>query len=213
MKTTRSWPTRKDQSRQRTPQIGSSGKGEGRELLGEWMKLTSVRSQDQRRMLQATSHNFQTNDWIHRITKGKESDKYDLCEALWLAEGRFKTEKDLPEQTLGHIPSPAHMTNPISSPHRCSPPMLESDPWRTGPVGVIRMEILVHLRREVPPDDLEWQTIRHWGSTVSKSYTGHDMECWVMLCTWTPRDRDEVQIFEEEDCFFCLLLRDKVRTK
>ncbi len=76
-----------DQSRQRTPQIGSSGKGEGRELLGEWMKLTSVRSQDQRRMLQATSHNFQTNDWIHRITKGKESDKYDLCETLWPLRG------------------------------------------------------------------------------------------------------------------------------
>jgi hypothetical protein len=30
--------------------------GEGRELLGERMKLTSVRSQDQRRMLQANSH-------------------------------------------------------------------------------------------------------------------------------------------------------------
>jgi hypothetical protein len=28
--------------------------GEGRELLGEWMKLTSVRSQDQRRMLHIT---------------------------------------------------------------------------------------------------------------------------------------------------------------
>ena len=46
--------------------------GEGRELLGEWMKLTSVRSQDQRRMLQANSHTFPTNDWIHRITKRKE---------------------------------------------------------------------------------------------------------------------------------------------
>jgi hypothetical protein len=58
-------------------------------LLGEWMKLTSVRSQDQRRMLQANSHTFPTNVWIHKITKKKEFDRCDL--------------KDLPEQNLGHI--------------------------------------------------------------------------------------------------------------
>ncbi len=47
--------------------------GQGRELLGEWMKKTAVRSQDQRRMLQANSHTFPTNSWIQRITKGRES--------------------------------------------------------------------------------------------------------------------------------------------
>ncbi len=52
--------------------------GEGRDLLGEWMKLTSVRSQDQRRMLQANSHTFPSNAWIHWITKKKESDRCDL---------------------------------------------------------------------------------------------------------------------------------------
>jgi hypothetical protein len=78
--------------------------GQGRELLGEWMKLTSVRSQDQRRMpLQTNSHTFPTNTWIHKITKGKEFDRCDLCRALWTEEDRFRTEKDLPEQTLGHI--------------------------------------------------------------------------------------------------------------
>jgi hypothetical protein len=56
--------------------------GEGRELLGEWMKLTSVRSQDQRRMLQANSLSFPTNAWIHKITKKKESDRCDLCKVL-----------------------------------------------------------------------------------------------------------------------------------
>ena len=50
-----------------------------------------------------TSHTFPSNAWIHRITTKKESDRGDLCKALWIAEGRFKTEKDLPEQTLGHI--------------------------------------------------------------------------------------------------------------
>jgi hypothetical protein len=40
--------------------------GEGRELLGAWMKLTSVRSQDQGRMLQANSHTFPTNAWLHK---------------------------------------------------------------------------------------------------------------------------------------------------
>jgi hypothetical protein len=77
--------------------------GQGREMLGEWMKMTSVRSQDQRRMLRVNSHTFPTNAWIHKITKGKESDRCDLCRVLWIAEGRFRTEKELPEQTLGHI--------------------------------------------------------------------------------------------------------------
>jgi hypothetical protein len=65
------------------------------------MKMTAVRSQDQRRMLQANSHTFPTNSWIHRITKGRESDRCDLCRALWIAEDGFSTEKELPEQTLG----------------------------------------------------------------------------------------------------------------
>jgi hypothetical protein len=54
-------------------------------------------------MLQANSHTFPTNLWIHKITKRKESDRCDLCQALWIVEGRFTTEKDLPEQNLGHI--------------------------------------------------------------------------------------------------------------
>ena len=77
--------------------------GQERDLLGEWMKMTSVRSQDQRRMLQANSHTFPTNSWIHKITKGRESDRYDLCRTLWIPEVRFRTEKELPEQTLVHI--------------------------------------------------------------------------------------------------------------
>jgi hypothetical protein len=67
------------------------------------MKMTSVRSSDQRRILQATSHIFPSNDWIHRITKGTESNKCDLYKALRLTEGRFTTEEDLPKQDLGHI--------------------------------------------------------------------------------------------------------------
>ena len=88
--------------------------GEGREKLGEWMKMTSVRSQDQRRMLQATPHSFPSNAWIHKITKKKESNKCDLCKALWLAEDRFTTEKDLPEQDLGHI---QHTCEALSAAH------------------------------------------------------------------------------------------------
>ncbi len=65
--------------------------GDGREILREWMKMTSVRSQDQRRMLQSTSHSFPSNVWIHKITKGKESDECDLYKALRIAEDRFTT--------------------------------------------------------------------------------------------------------------------------
>jgi hypothetical protein len=77
--------------------------GQGRELLGEWMKKTAVRSQDQRRILQVNSHTFPTNSWIHGITKDRESDRCDLCRTLWIVEDRFRTEKELPEQSLGHI--------------------------------------------------------------------------------------------------------------
>ena len=41
--------------------------------------------------------------WWHKITKAKESNKCDLCKALWITEGRFNTDDDLPIQTLGHI--------------------------------------------------------------------------------------------------------------
>jgi hypothetical protein len=78
------------------------------------MKLTSVRSQDQRRMLQANSHTFPSNVWIHRITKKKESDRCDLYKDLWITEDRFKTEKDLPEQSLGHI---HHTSEVLSADH------------------------------------------------------------------------------------------------
>ena len=67
------------------------------------MKMTSVRSQDQRRMLQMNSHTFPTNVWIQKISKRKESDRFDLCKTLWIAEGRFTTDKNFPEQHLGHI--------------------------------------------------------------------------------------------------------------
>ena len=88
--------------------------GQGRELLGEWMKKTTIKSQDQRRMLQANSHTFPTNSWIHKITKGRESDRCDLCRTLWMAEGRFKTEEELPKQTLGHI---HHTCEALSAAH------------------------------------------------------------------------------------------------
>jgi hypothetical protein len=49
------------------------------------------------------SHTFPTNVWIHKITKGKGSDRCNLCRVLWIEEDRFRTEKMIPEQTLGHI--------------------------------------------------------------------------------------------------------------
>ncbi len=44
-----------------------------------------------------------SNYWRHKITKVKESNRCDLCRDLWITEGRFNTEDDLPIQTLGHI--------------------------------------------------------------------------------------------------------------
>ena len=54
-------------------------------------------------MLQANTHSFPSNYWRNIITKGKDVNKCDLCRALWIAEGRFNTEDELPIQTLGHI--------------------------------------------------------------------------------------------------------------
>jgi hypothetical protein len=64
-------------------------------------------------MLQTNSHTFPTNTWIHKITKRKESGRYDLC-ILWIVDDRFTTEKDLPEQNLGHI---QHTGEVLSTPH------------------------------------------------------------------------------------------------
>ena len=78
-------------------------KGESRDKLGEWLKKTQVRHQDQRRMLESVMHCFPSNFWRNKITNNKESDKCDLCKALWKSQGRFATEGALPIQTLGHI--------------------------------------------------------------------------------------------------------------
>jgi hypothetical protein len=67
-----------------------------------------------RRMLWVNSETFPTNAWIHKITKGKESDRCDLCRDLWITEDRFRTEKDLPEQTVGHI---QHTCEALSATH------------------------------------------------------------------------------------------------
>jgi hypothetical protein len=87
--------------------------GQGRELLGERMKKTAVRSQDQRRMLQANSHTFPTNAWIHRITQMRIRQMRPM-QNLWIVEDRFRTEKELPEQTMGHI---QHTCKALSAPH------------------------------------------------------------------------------------------------
>jgi hypothetical protein len=71
--------------------------------VGECLKKATVRSQDQRRMLQTNTHSFPSNYCRNKITKGKESNKCDLCRTLRITEGRFNTEDDLPIQTLGHI--------------------------------------------------------------------------------------------------------------
>ena len=46
-----------------------------------------------------------TSDEVDRskITNRKESNKCDLCKALWVSQGRFTKETALPVQTLGHI--------------------------------------------------------------------------------------------------------------
>ncbi len=77
--------------------------GESRDKLGEWIKKTQVRHQDQRRMLESIMHCFPSNFWRKKITNSKELDKCDLCKELWKSQGRFTTEGALPIQTLGHI--------------------------------------------------------------------------------------------------------------
>jgi hypothetical protein len=61
-------------------------KGESQDKMGEWLKKMTVRSQDQGRILQADTHSFPSNYWRHKITKAKESNRYDLCRALWITE-------------------------------------------------------------------------------------------------------------------------------
>ncbi len=73
-----------------------------------------IRSQDQRRILQTNSHTFPTNVWIHKIKKKKDPRRSDLCKTLSIEEHRFKTEKDLPEQNLGHI---QHTCEALSTAH------------------------------------------------------------------------------------------------
>jgi hypothetical protein len=89
--------------------------------MGEWLKKTTVRSQDQRRMLQANTHSFPSNCWRRKIKKAKESNKCDLCKGLWIGEERFTTEDGLPILTLGHIQNECETLSEIHTfaHHRC----------------------------------------------------------------------------------------------
>ena len=66
--------------------------GEYWRKLGDWLKENSVNSQDQRRILKVISNTFPSNVWIHRITKGKESNKWDLWKDLRIKENHFTTQ-------------------------------------------------------------------------------------------------------------------------
>ena len=91
-------------------------KEENWDKLGECLKKTTVRSQDQWRMLQAITYSFPSNYWRHKIAKAEESDRCDLCQSLWITEGRFTTPNNLPIQTLGHIQHTCETLSTIHTP-------------------------------------------------------------------------------------------------
>ena len=119
-------------------------------------------------MLQAITQSFPSKVWIHRITKGKESNKSDLCTALRIKENRFTTEEDLPEQDLGHIQhacealSEAH----TSAHHRCwrlihgELARLASPEWRFKCItGEKNLETVWKELAEEFQEDLQWLNI------------------------------------------------------
>ena len=67
--------------------------------------------------LQTITPSFPSNAWIHKITKGKESNKCDLCNTLRIRENHFTSEADLPVQDLGHI---QHTCEALSEAHTAS---------------------------------------------------------------------------------------------
>ncbi len=78
------------------------------ERRDEWLEKTSVRSTDKRRALQWITYSSPTNSWLHMISKGKESDEYDLCRQvrisgyqLW-SDGKYMTDEALPIQCIDH---------------------------------------------------------------------------------------------------------------
>ena len=72
-------------------------------------------------MLKSIMHCFPSNSWRHKITNGKESNKCDLCKALWISQGRFTSEADLPIQTFGHLQHTCEALSEIHTMghHRC----------------------------------------------------------------------------------------------
>ena len=91
---------------------------EYRRKRGDWLKGTSVKSQDQRRILQEITHNLPSNVWIHKITKGKESNKCDLYKALRIKETASRRRQTSRNRTWA---IPAHMQSSDRLPHN-SPP-------------------------------------------------------------------------------------------
>ena len=94
---------------------------------------------------------FTENDLKTKLFPRRMIFARDLCKALWIVQGRFTTEEDLPEQDLRGV---AH----------------------TDPVGLSQMEIHVHHRRKRSTHDLGRTDGRISGPTVSDLHGGLCME-------------------------------------
>ena len=89
---------------------------ESRDNLGEWLKKTQVRHQDQRRMLESIMYWFPSNFWRNKITRHKESDKWDLCKKSTVGiGGKLHHRKSSPNPDLGT--HPAYLWSSLRTPH------------------------------------------------------------------------------------------------
>ena len=99
-------------------------KGENRDKLGECLKKTKDRSQDQWRMFQVLTHTCPSNYWRHKITKSEESDR---CVSVTSAKFYGYQREGSSRTTIFLLKPgtyPTHMRNTLHNTHPETPPLL-----------------------------------------------------------------------------------------
>jgi hypothetical protein len=106
-----------------------------RQAISKYLKSSSERTEDTRRLIQIITNSFPTNAFTSKFKKGK-SNRCDICRRALQATGATTTEEDLPIQTVGHITGYClGQTDAITAAHHSTWKTLHSGIAQAAPKG------------------------------------------------------------------------------
>ena len=103
--------------------------------VGRIAKETTVRSQDQRKMLQTITYRFPSNYWRNKIRKGERIGQVRSLESPSNSGGTVHQGRQSPPSNLGTYTT--HVTSTLRNTHSNTPPLLTPPPHRFGSPDIL----------------------------------------------------------------------------